>query len=61
LQSDLTRGIAGFSSASSNISPFGHQIRVFEPAIAHVPSFGATETTGPMHPVPSFVPFGTAI
>jgi hypothetical protein len=36
-------------------------MRVFEPAIAQVPSFGATETTGPMHPVPSFVPFGTVV
>src|ERR1044072_2088354 len=61
LQSDLTRGTDDFSSPSSNISPFGHQIRVFDPAIAHVASFGAREATGPMQPVPSFVPFGTAI
>ena len=61
LQSDRTSAIADRPSASSNISPFGHQIRVFEPAIGQISSFVASNTIGPTHPVPTFVPFGTMV
>jgi len=61
LQRDRAKGTPDRPSSSSKIFPFGHQMRVFEPAIAQVPSFGATETTGPTHPVPSFVPFCTVV
>ena len=36
-------------------------MRVFESAIAQVPSFGATETTGSTHPLPIFVPLSTMV
>jgi hypothetical protein len=61
LQSDLARATDDRPSPSSNIAPFGHQIRVFEPAIGQIASFGPTEATGPTHPAPSFVPFGTTV
>src|SRR6185295_17518159 len=56
---DRARGTPVFSFASSKISPFGHQIRVLEPATAHALSFGANDATRPTHPVPSCVPFLT--
>src|SRR3954454_898863 len=61
LQSDRTRATADRPSPSSNISPFGHQMRVFESAMVQISSFGATKTTGPTHPAPCFVPFGTTV
>ena len=37
----------------SNISPFGHQIRVLEPTTSHVPKRGPNVVTGPRHPAPN--------
>jgi len=39
--------------ARSNISPFGHQIRVLEPTTSHVPKRGPNVLTGPRHPAPN--------
>ena len=61
LQRDLTKGMEVLAPSSSNICPLGHQIRVFEPAIAQVLSFGAAETTGPAHPLPILVLLSTAV
>ena len=61
LHSDLMSGTGDFSSSRSNISPFGHQMRVRGPAIAQVTSFGAMVLTGPRQSVPGLRPFFTAV
>src|SRR5438105_2270924 len=45
----------------SNIFPFGHQMRDFNPAIVQDPRRGANVLTGLMHPSPNFMPFTSSI
>jgi hypothetical protein len=39
----------------------GHQMRAFEPSMAHVPRRAANVLTGATHPTPNFMPFTTSM
>lgn len=41
----------------SNISPFGHQIRAFEPTTSHVPRRGPKTVNALRHPAPNLMSF----
>ena len=61
LQSDRSSETCGWSCGRSNISPFGHQMRICAPAMVHDPSFGASMLTGPTQSAPSFTLFLTVV